>query len=182
MYLTRPGLDGHNTDTPRFLSRLPSSHEHKFPDPKWEMAPRQQQQTLFSAVVSVVFYFILFYYEKRFFFTFCPASASVHTFQSKHFTTVRRYTWGPSVVCQVVSAGIHSGKHFTKFRVVSWNDIDSFFVRPLGIYMSIVVVNNNINNNLARKSSREISNLSGGWGLSQMASVRQRMDTNILTL
>jgi hypothetical protein len=141
------------------------------------MAPRQQQQTLFFAVVSVVFFYFI---TKKGFFTFCPASASVHTFQSKHFTTVRRYTWGPSVVCQVVSAGIHSGKHFTKFRVVSWNDIDSFFVRPLGVYMSIVVVNNNF----ARKSSREDKNinLSGGWGLFQMASVRPRMDTNILTL
>jgi hypothetical protein len=55
-----------------------------------------------------------------------------------------------------------AGNIFSKFRVVSWNDIDSFFVRPLGIYMSIVVVNNNINNNLARKLSREISTSPGG--------------------
>lgn len=73
----------------------------------------------------------------------------------------------------------------TKFPVVSWNDIDFFLVRPLEVYMSIVVVNNNINNNLARKSSREISNpnLQGG-GVSRRwrPSVQERMDTNILTL
>jgi hypothetical protein len=144
------------------------------------MAPRQQQQTLFFAVVSVVFLNFILLRKKGFFF-FCPASASVHTFQSKHFTTVRRYTWGPSVVCQVVSAGIHSGKTQNSGLFHGTTSI-RFFVRPLGIYMSIVVVNNNINNNLARKSSREISTSPGGWGLFQMASVRQRMDTNILTL